>query len=85
MLWNLLSNIFLPSPTDILSTDFFFFFEGDVERMSAIYPGLKNKKGSPGWCGSENSMPGCEPKGYRFDSQSGQVPGLWAGAPVGAA
>ena len=25
----------------------------------------------------------CEPRGYRFDSQSGHMPGLWAKSPVG--
>ena len=30
----------------------------------------------PGWCGSVNCMPACEPKGHWFDSQSGHMSGL---------
>ena len=37
----------------------------------------------PSWCGSVDSVPACEPEGRRFDSQSGHMPGLWAGSPVG--
>ena len=45
----------------------------------------KNCLLSPGWCGSVDWVPACEPKGYRFDSQSGHMPGLWARSPVGGA
>ena len=37
----------------------------------------------PGWCGSVDSMPACEPKGHWFNSWSGQVPGLQARSPLG--
>ena len=40
---------------------------------------------SPGWCGSVDWVPACEPKGHWFDSQSGHMPGLWARSPVGGA
>ena len=36
----------------------------------------------PGWCGSADWAPDCEPKGPWFDSQSGHMPGLQAGSPV---
>ena len=38
---------------------------------------------SPGWCGSVDWVPACEPKGRWFNSQSGHKPGLWARFPVG--
>ena len=38
---------------------------------------------SPGWCGSVYRVLACKPKGHRFDSQSGHLPGLWARCPVG--
>ena len=37
----------------------------------------------PGWCGSVDWVPACEPKGHRFDSQSGHMPGLQARSPIG--
>ena len=40
-------------------------------------------KSCPGWCGSVDWVPACEPKGCWFDSQSGHMPGLWARSPVG--
>ena len=38
---------------------------------------------SPGWCSSVDWAPTCNPKGCRFDSQSGHMPGLRARSPVG--
>ena len=38
---------------------------------------------SPSWCTSVDWAPACEPKGRRFDSQSGHMRGLWARSPVG--
>ena len=38
-----------------------------------------------GWCGSVDWASACEPKGHRFDSWSGHMPGLWARSPVGGA
>ena len=35
---------------------------------------------SPGWCGSLDWTLACKPKGCRFDSQLGNMPGLWAGS-----
>ena len=43
----------------------------------------KNGWISPGWCGSVDWVLACEPKGCWFNSQSGNVPGLWARSPVG--
>ena len=40
---------------------------------------------SPGWGGSVDWVPACKPKGHRFDSQSGHIPGLWARSLVGGA
>ena len=37
----------------------------------------------PGWYGSVDRAPACEPKGHGFDSQSGHMPELWTGSPVG--
>ena len=53
--------------------------EGCEQRFS--------KKGgmSPGWCGSVDGVPAYKPKGCRFNSQSGHVPGLLARSPVGDA
>ena len=46
---------------------------------------IKEPGKSPGWCGSVDSVPACEPKGHRFNSQSEHMPGLQAGSPVGSA
>ena len=40
-------------------------------------------KNSPGWCGSVDWSPACEPSGCWFDSQSGHMPGLQTRSPVG--
>ena len=37
----------------------------------------------PGWCGSVDWVPACEPKGCQLDSHSGHLPGLWARSPGG--
>ena len=50
-------------------------------RISA----LKKIVMSPGWCGSVDWVLTCKPKGCQFGSQSGHMPGLWAGSPVGGA
>ena len=39
-------------------------------------------KVSPGWCGSEDWVPACEPRGRWFDSQSAHMSGLQARSPV---
>ena len=39
---------------------------------------IKKYVNSPGWCGSVDWVPGCEPKGCWFDSWSGHMPGLLA-------
>ena len=44
---------------------------------------LKIDKNCPGWCGSVDWEPACEPKGRWFNSQSGHMPGLRARSPVG--
>ena len=38
----------------------------------------------PGWCGSVDRVPACEPKGCRFNSQSRHMPGFRAMSPVGS-
>ena len=38
---------------------------------------LKTINFSPGWYGSVDWVPACEPRGCQFDSQSGHVPGWW--------
>ena len=43
---------------------FFFFFFNPIFH--------------PGWCGSVDWVPACEPKGCQFYAQSGHMPGLWA-------
>ena len=42
------------------------------------------KQFSPVWCGSVDWAPACKPKGCRFDSQSGHMPGVRAQSPLGA-
>ena len=39
----------------------------------------------PGWCSSADWVWACEPKGHWLESQSGHMPVLWAGSPVGGA
>ena len=39
----------------------------------------------PGWCSSVDGAVDCEPKGHRFDSPSGHMPGSRARSPVGGA
>ena len=40
---------------------------------------------SPGWCGSVDWAPSCEPKGCWFNSRSGHMPGLLARSLAGGA
>ena len=42
----------------------------------------KSKIHSPGWCGSVDWVPACEPKCHGCDSQSGHKPGLLARFPT---
>ena len=44
---------------------------------------IKKTQDGPGWCGSMDWAPACEPKGCWFDSRSGHIPGLQATSPVG--
>ena len=44
---------------------------------------FKNDKRCPGWCGSVDSASACKPKGRRFPSHSGHMPGLRARSPEG--
>ena len=46
--------------------------------MIEIYNHLLNKRINlhPGWCGSVNWAPACQPKNHWFNSQSGNIPGL---------
>ena len=59
-------------------TGMFFMFIGylDILFIKYIF--------SPGWCASLDWTLACEPKGHRFDSQPGHMPGLWARSPVGS-
>ena len=63
------------------------FTEMDTQKMgkwpTKIKVPEKKRKISPGWCGSVDWAPTCEPKGCWFDSQSGYMPGLWARSPIG--
>ena len=43
---------------------------------------LKTFHFGPGWCGSVDWVPTCEPKGHGFNSHSGHKPGLQARSPV---
>ena len=43
-----------------------------------------NKKICPGWYGSVDCVPACELKGHWLNSQSGHMPGFWAGSPLGS-
>ena len=44
---------------------------GKVYGMWIKYKTIKNMMWNPGWCGSVDWVLACEPKGPRFDSQSG--------------
>ena len=44
---------------------------------------IKKQAGIPGWCGSGDWVPACEPMGRWFDSQLGHMPGWWVRSPVG--
>ena len=47
------------------------------------HPNENMTQSCPGWCGSVDWVPACEPKGHRFNFQTGHRPGLWASSPVG--
>ena len=53
---------------------------GDRQRSEWGMGILKNKS-SPGWHGSVDWAPAWEPKGHRFNSQSGHMPGLQGQVP----
>ena len=53
-----------------------------MSKKCTVYILIK-KYFSPGWCGSVDWAPACEPKGRQFDSQSGHKPGLQARFLVG--
>ena len=53
-----------------------------VGKLIWMPPWLNLLSVCPGWCGSVDWVPACEPKGHRFDSQSGHMPRLWARPPV---
>ena len=57
--------------------DFIYIFHTLINNR---FPSIE-KDMLPGWCSSVDWAPACEPKGHRFNSQSGQVPGLQAGSP----
>ena len=59
---------------------FFFPPTPSSVKSTNISSDLKN---SPGWCGSVDWVPACEPRGCQFDSKSGHRPVLWARSPVG--
>ena len=43
---------------------------------------VRERKAHPDWCGSVDGVLACKPKGYRFDPQSGYMPGLLTRSPV---
>ena len=45
--------------------------------------GITKYTEGPGWCGSVDGAPACNPKGHWFDCQSGHTPGLPVRSPVG--
>ena len=57
------------------------------ERLVCIFPVLWCLKKfidiNPGWCGSVDWVPACEPNSHWFDSQSGHISGFPARSPVG--
>ena len=58
----------------------------DVELNQYFQPMHQNfptHNTCPGWCGSVDWVPACKPKGCRFNSQSGHMPGLQARSAVG--
>ena len=60
-------------------------FKSQIHKWDMIIPKIIHCvkfKFSPGWCGSVDWAPACEPKGRQFDSQSGHMPGLLARSPV---
>ena len=57
-------------------------FSGQSEIQLEINT-IKFLEKCPPWCGSVDWALACEPKGHRFDSQSGHMPGLQAKSPVG--
>ena len=44
---------------------------------------FKTKQISPGWCGSVDWVPACEPGGHQFCSQSRHIPELQTRSPLG--
>ena len=46
---------------------------------------LKRNRASPEWCGPVGWVSSCKPKDFQFDSQSGHMPGLRVGSPLGGA
>ena len=58
--------------------NFVFHYVGEAKT-----PIIKTVPLSPGWCGSVDWAPACEPSGCQFDSQSGHMPGLLARSPAG--
>ena len=58
-----------------------------LERQTFLKQDIKSpnhkRRYCPDWYGSVDWAPACKPKGHRFDSQSGYIPGLRARFPVG--
>ena len=54
-----------------------------VSELDLLVAHIKKNLAGPGWCGSVDWVPACEPKGCQFDFQSGHMPRLWAMSPVG--
>ena len=78
--------LFLP---DLGNFVFSFFFRCFLKENFKLYNHsysnfIDNKSLRPGWCGSVDWVPACEPKGCWFDSQSGHMPGLGPGPQLGA-
>ena len=73
-MWDILDLYLYCGPKYIINKDFHHV-------RKEIY--MKDQRSVPGWCGSVDSVPACEPKGHKFDSQTGHMPGLKARSPVG--
>ena len=67
---------------DILGWGFKKFFYNTPRDIQGVIQ-VTSKASCPGWCGSVDWEPACEPMSHQPDSQLGHMPGLWARSPVG--
>ena len=65
-----------------LNTSYCLVEGREVRDQVGRSEGIKKHRSGPSWRGSVDSVPACKPKGHRFGSQSGHMPGLQARSPV---